>query len=319
MSITPQNLAIIQHDSGMHHDTGPGHPERIDRLRAVSAALGDDRFAEAQRFEAPPADIMAIERVHMPGYAGAVLAAVPDQGLVQVDGDTILSPGSGDAALHAAGGAVLAVDKVMTTEIERAFLAMRPPGHHAEPAECMGFCIFNNVAVAAAHALDAHGLERVAIVDFDVHHGNGTQTMAEADARMLYISLHEFPLFPGTGLPQEQGVHGNILNIPIRAGATGEVYQRAFDADVLPRLNEFAPQLLFVSAGFDADRRDPLAGVELGPADFHWMTAALSQVAHSHASGRIVSVLEGGYDLDALEEGVMAHLTGLLDQQLSTV
>jgi len=207
----------------------------------------------------------------------------------------------------------------MTTAIVVAFLAMLQPGHQAAPAECMGFCIFNNGAVAAAHALNAHGLERVAIVDFDVHHGNGTQTMAEADARMLYISLHEFPLFPGTGLPQERGVHGNILNIPIRPGSAAEVYQRAFDADVLPRLNEFAPQLLFVSAGFDADRRDPLAGVELGPADFHWMTAALSEVAHSHASGRIVSVLEGGYDLDALEEGVMAHLTGLLDQQLSTV
>ncbi|MBV6632888.1 MAG: histone deacetylase family protein [Alphaproteobacteria bacterium] len=317
MSLPPNALAIIQHDSGMAHDTGPGHPERIDRLNAVADALAAPQFAEAVRIEAPAADISVIDRVHLPGYAEAVLEAVPEEGMVRVDGDTVLSQGSGTAALHAAGGAVLAVDQVLSGAVSRAFLAMRPPGHHAEPAECMGFCIFNNVAVGAAHALEAGGLNRVAIVDFDVHHGNGTQTMAEADPRMLYISLHEFPLFPGTGLPQEQGAHGNIMNIPIRAGSDGETYRRAFEQDVIPRLTKFEPELLFISAGFDADARDPLAGVELGPADFHWMTEALSQVADSYASGRIVSVLEGGYDLDALREGVSAHLGALLGQDFS--
>lgn len=317
MPLSPDRLAIIQHDSGMAHDTGPGHPERIERLKAVGAALADPRFADTARLEAPAAEISMIERVHLQGYAEAVLEAVPDEGMVRVDGDTILSPASGTAALHAAGGAVLAVDQVLGGDVQRAFLATRPPGHHAEPAECMGFCIFNNVAVGAAHALEAGGLNRVAIVDFDVHHGNGTQTMAEADPRMLYISLHEFPLFPGTGLPNERGAHNNILNIPIRAGAEGDSYAQAFEQDVLPKLEGFAPELLFISAGFDADQRDPLAGVELQPKDFHWMTEALSKIADSHAAGRIVSVLEGGYDLDALREGVSAHLLALLGQEFS--
>lgn len=308
------SVLIISHPSGLAHDTGPEHPERIDRLRAVLARLAEPDFADWPRLQAPAATIEQIARVHDRGYVETVLARIPQSGLRHLDGDTVVCPSSGIAALHAAGAAIAGVDAVMSGEAATAFCAMRPPGHHAEPDMAMGFCLFNNVAVGAAHALAVHGLERVAIVDFDVHHGNGTQSMAEAEPRFMYVSLHEYPLYPGTGRPDETGRHGNILNAIMREGSGCAEFRHAFERVIVPALDRFMPQLLMISAGFDAHENDPLAGLQLSDADYAWMTDALLQVARRHAAGRVVSVLEGGYDLAALRGGVSAHLKALAGQ-----
>jgi acetoin utilization deacetylase AcuC-like enzyme len=264
-----------------------------------------------ERREAPRATATQIARVHPGGFAERLLAVVPSQGYAALDADTVLSPGSGEAALRAAGAAVAAVDAVLGGEAHTAFCAVRPPGHHAEPHRAMGFCLFNSVAIAAQHARQAHGIARVAVVDFDVHHGNGTQTAFETDASLLYASTHQMPLYPGTGASSERGV-GNIVNAPLHPGAGSLQFRQAFTDVILPALDAFRPELVIISAGFDAHRADPLAQLMLVEADYAWSTERLCEVAGRHAQGRIVSSLEGGYDLDALAASAAAHVAALM-------
>lgn len=297
------------HPACLEHDAGPGHPESPERLEAVLEAV-HEAFPALEWVAAPRATRGQLLRVHGPHLLATVLTA-PAQGLARLDDDTLLSPGSPEAALRAAGAGVAATEAVLNGEADVAFCAVRPPGHHATAEAPMGFCLFDNVAVAAAHALDKFGLARVAIVDFDVHHGNGTQSIFEHDPRVLYLSSHEADLYPWTGAANERGV-GNVVNAPLPARSDGERFARAWREELLPALDRFAPQLVLVSAGFDADRRDPTASLVLGPGDFAWLTAELARLAARHAQGRIVSLLEGGYDLQALREGVVAHVGALV-------
>jgi acetoin utilization deacetylase AcuC-like enzyme len=306
------SVLLFTHDACLDHDTGPGHPERPARLRAVRDALEAPRFAGLDTREAPAASLNQIARVHPRNYAERLLGAVPKAGYAALDPDTVMSPGSGEAALRAAGAACAAVDAVMTGAAERAFCAVRPPGHHAEPRRAMGFCLFNNVAIAAAHARACYGLERLAIADFDVHHGNGTQAAFAADAGVLYGSSHEMPLYPGTGAASETGI-GNIVNMPLDPGSAGPEFRAAWRHSFLPRLEAFHPELILVSAGFDGHGDDPLAALALDAHDFAWITAELVHVAEHSCQGRLVSTLEGGYDLDALAASVQAHVGALLD------
>lgn len=303
---------LISHPSSLQHATPPGHPERADRIRAVERALEDERFAMLQRVSAPEGTMAQIALCHPAHYAEAIAEASPQSGLVQVDADTIMSPGTLGAALHGVGGAVHAVDEVMAGRAANAFCAMRPPGHHAESDRAMGFCFFNNAAIAARHAQKAHGAERVAIVDWDVHHGNGTQEIFWSDASVLYASTHEMPLYPGTGAPSERGAHGTIVNAPLRAGDGGDVFRDAFESVILPRVEDFRPDLIIISAGFDAHWRDPLANLNLKEPDFAWATQRLMAIADRHAGGRIVSLLEGGYDLEGLAKSAAAHVVSLM-------
>jgi len=303
---------LISHPSSLRHVTPPGHPERADRMRAVEQALEDERFALLQRVEAPEGTLAQVELCHPAAYAQAISEASPQEGLVQIDADTIMSPGTLAAVLHGVGGAVHAVDEVMSGRVSNAFSAMRPPGHHAESDKAMGFCFFNNAAIAARHAQKAHGAERVAIVDWDVHHGNGTQEIFWGDASVLYASTHEMPLYPGTGAPSERGEHGTIVNAPLRAGDGTDVFRDAFESAILPRLDDFRPDLVIVSAGFDAHWRDPLANINLKEADFAWATQKLMAIADRHAGGRLVSILEGGYDLEGLSKSTAAHVMALM-------
>jgi acetoin utilization deacetylase AcuC-like enzyme len=241
-----------------------------------------------------------------------VLEAIPTEGYVLLDGDTTASPGSGEAALRAAGALIAAIDAVINGEAANAFCAVRPPGHHAESDQAMGFCLFNNVAIGAAHARQAHGLERVAVIDFDVHHGNGTQHMFEQDPGLFYASTHQWPLYPGTGAPEEQGC-GNILNVPLPPGAGSAEFREAMAEIVLPVLDQFGPDLVIISAGFDAHAADPLAMLELVEADYAWVTKALAELAWTHCGGRVVSALEGGYDLAALARSAAAHVRSLMN------
>lgn len=303
---------LISHPSSLRHVTPPGHPERADRIRAVEQALEEERFALLQRVEAPEGTLAQVELCHPAAYAQAIVQAAPQEGMVQVDADTIMSPGTLAAALHGVGAAVHAVDEVMTRRASNAFSAMRPPGHHAESDKAMGFCFFNNAAIAARHAQKAHGAERVAIVDWDVHHGNGTQEIFWGDASVLYASTHEMPLYPGTGAPSERGEHGTIVNAPLRAGDGTDVFRDAFESAILPRLADFRPDLVIISAGFDAHWRDPLANINLREADFTWATQKLMEFADRHAGGRLVSILEGGYDLEGLSKSAAAHVMALM-------
>lgn len=302
----------VTHRACIDHDTGPTHPERADRLRVIERMFEDEAFAFLHRAEAPRGDLALIKAVHDPGYVDMVLARIPQSGQVYLDGDTVVSPGSGEAALRAVGGACLAVDAVISGHERNAFLAARPPGHHAEYDKAMGFCLFNTAAIAAHHARRAHGLRRIAVVDFDVHHGNGTQNLFENDADLFYASTHQWPLYPGTGAAHERGCADNILNIPLEAGAGSEDIRLAFDAQILPALRRFGPELLIVSAGFDAHHRDPLAGLAFTDDDYAWMTRELLGVAAACCDNRLVSVLEGGYDLTGLGGGVMAHVRALM-------
>jgi acetoin utilization deacetylase AcuC-like enzyme len=303
---------LLSHDSGLRHATPAGHPERPDRLRAINAALEEEAFADLAREPAPEGEFEAITRVHPMAYVEALRAAVPEQGLARVDADTALSSTSWEPILRAVGGAVLAVDEVMTGHADNAFVAMRPPGHHAETATPMGFCFFNNAAIAARHAQKHYGAERVAIVDFDVHHGNGSQEIFWSDASVLYCSTHEMPLYPGTGARSERGEHNNIVNAPLAAGNGGAEFREAVESAILPRLDSFRPDLIVVSAGFDAHMRDPLANLNLSEDDYAWVTRKLLDVADKHAQGRLVSVLEGGYDLQGLSRSVAAHVRALM-------
>ncbi len=303
---------LYTHPDCLKHNPGQGHPERPERLKAVLAALDHPDFAMLDRREAPLGNVTDIARVHGEGFVAALLAAVPDSGTVRVDADTVISPGSGAAALRAVGAIVSAVDIVLGGEALTAFCAVRPPGHHAEPEQAMGFCLFNSVAVGAAHAQAVHGVERVAIVDFDVHHGNGTEAMTVSRPGWLYASTHQYPFYPGTGSARNHGPYRNLVNAPLEAGDGSAEFRFAFEERIVPALDAFKPELVMISAGFDAHRRDPLASVNLDDDDFAWATEALVGVASRHAKGRVVSILEGGYDLTALASSAAAHVRALM-------
>jgi len=303
-------VAVYTHAACLAHDTGPDHAERPARLLAVTEALFTAFPGTLDWREAPRASRGDLLRVHEASLLHTVLETRPAE-RVMLDPDTVLSPASAEAALRAAGAAVAAVDFVLAGDGMRAFCAVRPPGHHATADTAMGFCLFNNIAIAAAHAFAMHGLERVAIADFDVHHGNGTQAIFEHDPRVLFASSHQSPLYPDTGYANERGV-GNILNAPLPPQADSQAFRATWTHDLLPALDAFRPQLLLVSAGFDAHRRDPLAQLQLEADDYAWLTAGLRAIADRHASGRIVSTLEGGYDLQALEQCAVAHVGALL-------
>jgi acetoin utilization deacetylase AcuC-like enzyme len=303
---------LVTHPACLDHLNPAGHPERPDRLRAIAQALEEERFQDLVRVEAPKAEIEAIALCHPLDYIDAIKEATPANGLTRLDADTSMSPGSFEAALRATGGAVLAVDAVVGKRAPNAFVATRPPGHHTERARPMGFCLFNNAAIAARYAQKRHGLERVAIVDFDVHHGNGSQDIFWSDASVMYCSTHEMPLYPGTGAASERGEHNTIVNAPLRAGNDGTQFRAAFETVILPRLRAFRPDLIVISAGFDAHMRDPLANLNLVEADFGWVTRKLMEVADGCAEGRVVSLLEGGYDLEGLSQSAAAHVTALM-------
>jgi acetoin utilization deacetylase AcuC-like enzyme len=303
---------LVSHMNCARHDMGEGHPERPDRLRAIDQALEAEIFQNLARDQAPRVALDALRRVHPADYVAAIENASPKEGRVRIDQDTSMSPGTWEAALRSAGGAVFAVDEVMSGKIDNAFVATRPPGHHAEAATPMGFCFFNNAAVAARHAQAAHGAERIAIVDFDVHHGNGTQDIFWNDKTVLYASSHEMPAYPGTGALGERGEHGNIVNAPLRAGDAGDTFRDAYETSLLPRIETFSPDLIIISAGFDAHHRDPLGNLRLREDDFAWITRKLMAIAARKCGGRVVSLLEGGYDLDGLARSVAAHVSALM-------
>jgi acetoin utilization deacetylase AcuC-like enzyme len=303
-------MLLFTHPSMLAHAPPAGHPEHAGRLQAVLDALAE---LSLDRREAPMASLEALQRVHPARYVEALEPAFAEaqHARVQIDPDTYLSAASREAAYRAAGACLAAVDAVMAGEDDKAFCAVRPPGHHAEPTAPMGFCIFNNVAVAALHALEAHQLARVAVVDFDVHHGNGTQTVAESEPRLFFASTHQAPLYPGTGAADETGAAGNVVNAPLPAGADSAAWRHAMEGKVLPALDAFAPELILVSAGFDAHNADPLAQMALVEADFAWAGARLAEIANRHCGGKLVSTLEGGYDLPALAASAKAYLGAL--------
>ncbi len=302
---------LLTHPACLLHDTGYGHPERADRLRAIDDALSAPVFKKLKRQEAPRAELAAIERLHPKTYVEMVRASIPAQGYNLLDPDTVVSPGSFEAALRAAGACIFAVDQVATGKADNAFCAVRPPGHHAEPSRAMGFCLFNNVAIAALHARAAHVAKRVAVIDFDVHHGNGTQDAFWSDPDLFYGSTHQRPLFPGTGALNEIGV-GNIFNAPLNPGDDGDDFRSAYQARILPALDAFAPDFVLISAGFDAHIRDPLAQLRLLEPDFAWVTERLLEAAEKHCGGKLVSTLEGGYDLGALASSTAVHVQTLM-------
>jgi acetoin utilization deacetylase AcuC-like enzyme len=302
---------LYTHPACLDHDPGRYHPESPDRLRAVLEALDAPEFARLDRREAPEAALDDIARVHPRGFVEQMLAAVPASGHVGIDADTVLSPESGRAALRAAGAVVAAVDAVVAGEADNAFCAVRPPGHHAEPLRAMGFCLFNNVAIGALRAREAHGLARVAVIDFDVHHGNGTQACFYDDASLFYASTHQFPLYPGTGAARETGV-GNIVNVPLPPLAGSRQFRLGVSREILPALDAFRPEMVLISAGFDAHRSDPLAQLLLDESDYTWVTEQLLEIAREHAGGRVVATLEGGYDLAALGASAAAHVRVLM-------
>jgi len=307
------SVALITHPACLDHDPGRWHPESPDRLRAVLRALEAEEFLALMREEAPLATVEQLCRVHPESYVHAILAIRPEPGdSFAIDSDTVMSHGSAEAARRAAGAAVHAVDAVMEGWARRAFAAVRPPGHHAERNRAMGFCLFANAAVAARHAQARWGLTRIAVADFDVHHGNGTQDVFQDDPGLFYASSHQFPCYPGTGRAEERGVAENVFNAPLPPGATGADFRRAWAERIMPALDRFAPELLIVSAGFDAHKLDPLAQLRLETADFGWITERLLEVAGRHSGGRLVSVLEGGYDLEALAASVAIHVRALL-------
>ena len=303
---------LVTHPACLEHRTPAGHPERPDRLRAIAQALDADIFKPLVRAEAPAASLDTIALCHPMDYVEAIRDATPQQGLTQIDADTTMSPGSFEAALRATGGVVHAVDQVMTGKAANAFVAIRPPGHHAETTRPMGFCLFNSASIAARHAQKAHGAERAAIVDFDVHHGHGSQDIFWSDPTVMYCSTHQMPLYPGTGALSESGEHDTIVNAPLRPGDGGQQFRQAMETRILPRLRDFKPDLLIISAGFDAHTRDPLANLNLLEADFAWATQKLMEIADQSANGRVVSVLEGGYDLQGLAGSAAAHVTALM-------
>jgi acetoin utilization deacetylase AcuC-like enzyme len=303
---------LLTHPSALNHETGLGHPERPDRIRALNEEFGRAVYSMLAREEAPMAPLEAVSLAHPMEYAEKLREVAPETGAVRVDGDTVLSSGSWEPIMRAVGGAMYAVDEVFAKKTDNAFVAMRPPGHHAETATPMGFCFFNNAAIAARHAQKKHGAERVAIIDFDVHHGNGTQDIFWNDPTVMYSSTHQMPLYPGTGAKSETGTKNTIVNAPLSAGDNGTQFKEAFESVILPRLNNFQPDLVIISAGFDAHRNDPLANLNLVEEDFAWVTGKLMDLADKHAKGRVVSLLEGGYDLEGLAKSAGAHVRALM-------
>ena len=303
---------FISHPAFLEHLTPLGHPERPDRLRAIERALEAEKFQTLARSQAPLASLETIALCHPMEYIVEVREASPREGLIHLDADTAMSPGTFEAALRAAGGAVHAVDEVLTKKAANAFVAARPPGHHAETARPMGFCLFDNAAIAARYAQQHYGVASAAIIDFDVHHGNGSQEIFWSDKSVMYCSTHQMPLFPGTGAVGETGEHNTIVNAPLRPGDGGAAFRAAFETRILPRLEEFRPELAIISAGFDAHMRDPLANINLAEADFIWATQKIMDVADRCAGGRVISLLEGGYDLQALGNSVAAHVATLM-------
>jgi acetoin utilization deacetylase AcuC-like enzyme len=301
----------LTHRACLAHETPAGHPERADRLRAVEEALTAERFALLDRSEAPEGDLDQVLLCHNEHYVTELRHIAPNNGIVYLDGDTSMSPGTWEAVMRGVGGAVAATEAVISGSHSNAFVAVRPPGHHAEIGKPMGFCFFDNVAVAARHAQRKFGLGRVAIVDFDVHHGNGTQDIFWADPTVMYCSTHQMPLFPGTGARDERGDHDTIVNAPLASEDGSREFRSAFDNLILPQLAKFSPELILISAGFDAHYRDPLASLNLRAEDFGWVTRKLMDLADKSAGGRVVSVLEGGYDLQGLQESVAAHVAAL--------
>ena len=302
---------LLHHAAFLEHRTPIGHPERPDRLRALHSALDTPEFAALMREEAPLADAEAATATHTPAYVEAIRQAIPEDGFTRIDADTSASPGSWEAALRAIGAGIRGVDAVAAGEASNAFGAVRPPGHHAEVATAMGFCLFNSIAIAARHAQSAHGMERAAIIDWDVHHGNGTQDIFWSDPSVLYASTHQMPLFPGTGARTETGV-GNIFNAPLSPGDGSEAFRAAFEERILPAVSDFRPDIVLISAGFDAHFRDPLAQINLTEDDFAWATERLLAIADQYSDGRVVSLLEGGYDLQGLAASAAAHIRQLM-------
>ncbi|MBK1726651.1 histone deacetylase family protein [Halorhodospira neutriphila] len=302
---------LVTHPACLGHDAGDGHPESPERLRAILRALEDPTFEFVLREQAPRASVAQLELAHDPEHVRSVLDAVPETGHAPFDPDTRLGPGSGEAALRAAGGVCHGVDGVLQGLAHRAFCAVRPPGHHAESDRAMGFCFFNNIAVGAAHAVAQYGLERVAMVDFDVHHGNGTEQISRGRRGLYYFSTHQHPLFPGTGIPSADPP-ANIVNATLAEGDGSERFRAVFAEQILDRLDALRPELILVSAGFDAHRSDPLATLQLDESDFGWATRELVAIARRHCEGRVVSVLEGGYSLSAVGRCAAAHLEALM-------
>ncbi|HTR86089.1 MAG TPA: histone deacetylase family protein [Reyranella sp.] len=304
---------VISHPACLDHEPGEHHPESPHRLRAVMKALDDPEFAGLKRAEAPLATEEQLARVHPRELVRALLGIRPEAGeLAMIDGDTMMSTGSAEAAARAAGAVVAAVDAVVTGQASNAFAAVRPPGHHASATVPSGFCLFNNVVIGARHAQAAHGLKRLAIVDFDVHHGNGTQAIAETDPDLFFASTHQYPFYPGTGSAREHGIDNNVVNVPLAANSGSKEFRAAWGDRILPALDRYAPELIVVSAGFDAHRRDPLAQLRLETDDFRWVTEELLAIAKRHTGGRLVSSMEGGYDLEALADSAAAHVGALM-------
>ncbi|MBL8574289.1 MAG: histone deacetylase family protein [Hyphomicrobiaceae bacterium] len=303
---------LMHHPCFVNHVTPLGHPERPDRMRAIDRILEHERFQALERETAPFGTPEQAALAHPEQHVIDIEAIVPSEGLARIDGDTTVSPGSWEAAMRGLGAVCGAVDEVVTRKVKNAFCAIRPPGHHAEYAKAMGFCLFNNAAVAARWAQKQHGAQRVAIMDWDVHHGNGTQDIFYNDPSVMYCSTHQMPLYPGTGDPMETGVNHNIVNAPLRAGDAGGEFREAMEIAVLPAIERFAPDLIIISAGFDAHMRDPLGQINLVESDFAWATMRLMEMAERCSGGRLVSVLEGGYDLEGLARSVAAHVMTLM-------
>ena len=302
---------LFSHAASLHHETPEGHPERVDRIRAVNQILASHHFDELVRREAPLGRDEDILRAHAHEHLQRIRAMSPTEGFEFLDPDTAMSPGTLEAALRCVGAATAAVDSVFQGDADNAFCALRPPGHHAESRRAMGFCFFNQAAIAAHYARDRYDAERVAVVDFDVHHGNGTQDIFWPDPDLFYGSTHQMPLYPGTGAVQETGA-GNIFNAPLRAGDGSAEFRDAMSSRILPALDAFGPDLVIISAGFDAHHRDPLGSLRLSEEDFAWITLQLMEAAEIHAGGRVVSVLEGGYDLQGLAASVGIHVQALM-------
>lgn len=304
-------VLVYTHAECLLHDVGSGHPEQPRRLSAVLDALASNYGEQLEWHQAPMANETQLLRAHTHRLIDELRAAVPASGPFRLDADTVVSPGSLHASLRSAGAVCAAIDRVIAGPQRRAFCAVRPPGHHSSADVASGFCLYNQIAVGARHALVAHGLARIAIVDFDVHHGNGTQSIFEADPTVLVVSSHQSPLYPGTGSDSESGI-GNVVNGTLAPGTASKEFRELWRSRLLPAVDAFAPELLLVSAGFDAHRLDPLADLDLGGPDYYWITQQLCDLADRHAEGRMVSALEGGYSLTALREGSVAHVRALL-------
>ena len=304
---------VLHHQACFRHEPGPGHPESPQRLHVVLGALQQPEFAQLAWREAPTGTREQVLLVHHAEYVDAIADASPRGGLVALDGgDTLMSAGTWEAVMRCVGAACAGVDAVVAGEAANVFCATRPCGHHAEPDRAMGFCIFNQAAIAAVHALDRHGLQRVAVIDFDVHHGNGTQAAFFDRPELFYGSSHQSPLYPGTGAANETGVSGNIVNLPLPPGCGTEMFRTRMTNELLPAVRRFGPQLIIVSAGFDAHRCDPLADMNLEDEDFGWITRELMAIADALCGGRIVSILEGGYSAAGLAGGCAAHVRALM-------